>query len=496
MRLRTIPVLPALLAFASLARLAVAFRAPTFLEGDSQSYLLPAWDLLNGNGFNPEIRRAPLYPLFISGVFGWLGQDLDAVSFAQHLLGLATVAATYLAARRLFGTLAAVLAGLAVAISGPLLIYERYLMSEAVFTCALSVSLLSLLYALCRREGDRFRAEDGSRSWLGAAAFALAGATLALAALTRPIAQALVALALAAILLHVPRWRRALSSAAFLLLGVAVVMGPWSLRMLSEHGDPSTSGGLGRSLIARSVKYAPEDFVDWKWLSETYDDRDDVEARARMLLYSKRRTIRSSRSVRGYQDAVIQELRVSPAQADQLMRSAALEAIGRKPLEYLRDSIVFSGQLLIGSEISPRSEWKQRQDKSWEEQWPDQLDPLVEPVSFAQQHDRPIAETILGMFQPTTFSFVLLPLATLGAFLVGTPSVGRLALLPMGYVLLLIGLSAFLDGPAIRYRVPLEPALAVLAAGGVAAILRRLRLPKGVGRHLASTVEPLPRRAS
>jgi 4-amino-4-deoxy-L-arabinose transferase-like glycosyltransferase len=129
-------------------RLIFAGTSPMFLEGDSQSYLLPGWELANGYGFSPELRRAPLYPLFIAATFRLFGPDLDVVALAQHIVGLGTVGLTYLIARRLFGTAAAILAGLAVAVSGPQLIYERYLMTEALFGCLLALAALAMVATL------------------------------------------------------------------------------------------------------------------------------------------------------------------------------------------------------------------------------------------------------------------------------------------------------------------------------------------------------------
>ena len=66
------------------------------------------------------------------------------------------------------------LAGLMAALSGPLIIYEHYLMSEALFALVLTLALLTLVIALQRP----------SRGWL-----LLAGAAVAIGCLTRPIGQ-------------------------------------------------------------------------------------------------------------------------------------------------------------------------------------------------------------------------------------------------------------------------------------------------------------------
>src|SRR5215217_5287660 len=92
-----------ILTVAMLIRWAFHFRAPVFLEGDSQSYLLPAWDLLHGEAFAPELRRAPIYPLFITGSFSLAGIQLEVLAAVQHLLGVVTVLLTYILARRWLG---------------------------------------------------------------------------------------------------------------------------------------------------------------------------------------------------------------------------------------------------------------------------------------------------------------------------------------------------------------------------------------------------------
>jgi hypothetical protein len=66
-----------------------------------------------------------------------------------------------------------------------------------------------------------------------------------------------------------------------------------------------------------------------------------------------------------------------------------------------------------------------------------------------------------------------------------TPS-QRPALLPGAAVLALLLASAALDGPVERYRYPLDPSIALLAAGGLTVGLKRLwrRLaPRRTDRH-------------
>ena len=207
---------------AALARLIfLSSSAPAFVTPDSDDYLWPGYALAHGLGFEPELRRTPLYPFVIAAIMAG-GGTIGTIVVVQHGVGVLTAMATYVLGRVAFGSnapphptigpldrhgppapsptsgrggvdgwlpnagalpgrLAGLLAGLAVAISGPLIIYEHFLMSEAFFTFVLTLALLALVVALRRP----------TRGWL-----LLAGALVGATALTRPIGQALVPLAL------------------------------------------------------------------------------------------------------------------------------------------------------------------------------------------------------------------------------------------------------------------------------------------------------------
>ena len=84
----------------------------------------------------------------MAGSVAIFGRDLLAITFAQHLLGVGTAIFTYGIGRLAFGRAAGLLAGLAAALSSPLLIYEHYLITESVFTFFLILSMLLLVAGL------------------------------------------------------------------------------------------------------------------------------------------------------------------------------------------------------------------------------------------------------------------------------------------------------------------------------------------------------------
>ncbi len=108
-----------LLTIGGLIRLAFLFRAPAFfVGGDSQTYLLPAYELARDGDWDLGNRRPPGYPLLLAGIIALLGEEARAISFVQHLLGLATVAATFAIGRLACSRLGGLVGVLALALSG------------------------------------------------------------------------------------------------------------------------------------------------------------------------------------------------------------------------------------------------------------------------------------------------------------------------------------------------------------------------------------------
>ena len=139
-------VMPLLLLVFGAIVLRVAFftSVPPLLNPDSAGYYVPGRNLVYGDGFDLGLRRTPTYPLFIAAVVSYVGEDLQALVTVQHFLfGPLLVGLTYLLGRLVTTRLAAIVAAALVAISGPLLLYEHYVMTEVPF----AILLLALLCA-------------------------------------------------------------------------------------------------------------------------------------------------------------------------------------------------------------------------------------------------------------------------------------------------------------------------------------------------------------
>jgi 4-amino-4-deoxy-L-arabinose transferase-like glycosyltransferase len=441
-----------LLLIALLVRVAFHVRSPALVTKDSQSYFLPGWEIARGQPFELGQRRTPGYPLFIAGVILTLGEDLRTLALAQHLLGVATVGVTYLLGKFTFGRPAGLLAGLLVALSGPLLIYERYVMSETLFGLLLGLSTLAVIFAVRRSNCRRCL---------------VAGLGLGLAVLTRPVAQMLVPLfGLTTLVAGGREWRRGLLCLSALLVGVAAVQGPWVVRNALEKGNPSAST-FGRTLINRTAYYDRGFIFD----VPGRPDPDPRLQRAREIVQDGARQHQADGVIAG---RLRQELDLAtPAEVNRVMRDVATQAILRSPGHYLEGTLAFSVQIFVGVEERLREHWDEYKDVN---PWDERIRGLVGGPTTAELAERPNASRLVNVYQPAHYAPILAALLLLGIGLAISMPRHRVGLIPACVVLVLLVASAALDGPVERYRYPLDPLISVLVAGG---------LSSGVGLLLA-----------
>jgi hypothetical protein len=180
----------------------------------------------------------PLYPLVLAAVPGAVDGKLMGVLALQALAGTALLAGTWLLARRRLPRGASFLAVGLTLLYGPLSFYETRLLGDSLATCLL-VLMLVAADALADRPGPR-----------GTLVGALIGALTALAALLRP--QALLLLPVLAL------WalRRSRAAAGALLLAAALLLLPSTLHNLRTGGGlqpVSDNGGLNFWIANRDV---------------------------------------------------------------------------------------------------------------------------------------------------------------------------------------------------------------------------------------------------
>jgi 4-amino-4-deoxy-L-arabinose transferase-like glycosyltransferase len=212
------------------------------LRADAADYFMYAYNLRfhgvysrDKGGYNaPEARppadaaRYPGYPLFLTlFVDRTLGPlTLLNITLAQALLGTLLIVLAYRLGRAFLPDWAALGVALLTAISPHLINASVYVLTETWFAFLLTASLLAMIVAM----GSQ------ARRWPWLAAGLLLGA----AALTRPGIQYFPLFLVPLLWLSLDGSRR-LAAVLLLLVGVAVVLGPWLMRnemVLDESSDP------------------------------------------------------------------------------------------------------------------------------------------------------------------------------------------------------------------------------------------------------------------
>ncbi len=438
------------LGVAALVRAVFFLRAPLFIRHDSVAYFQAGYELARGMGFDLPLRRTPLYPLLIGGVVWALGEDFRGLALVQHVLGLLTVAATYLLGRAIFGRAAGFGAALMVGLSAPLLIYEHYVLAEALFIPLLVAGLLLVVLALrC------------DRAWL----FLAGGVVLALAALSRPIGQALLPAAPLAILVQYGSARSALRPAALVLAGFALVLAPWIARGALTSGTLGSAGAVGQTLIGRIIRHDEGFVLPSPDSPSRHTDPDRIAVR-RLILTQMARDARPS----AINHRVRNQFGLTEAEANAAMQDVALEIFTGQPERYLWGTLAKFRRLLIGEDERLRVHWATRKDGELRDDWlaEQTIAHLYAAPSAVEELGYPVAESATRIFQPHAWRWPLGVLVVVGAIvgLVRGPR-GPTALLLLT-VLALVLPSAALVGYVPRYRYPADPLLAVLAVGGLA----------------------------
>ncbi len=239
-------------------------RAPVY---DATAYAAIAANLEGGEGFTvgtgatqPSSNYSPGLPLFVAGLYAVGGGEHERFArVVLALVGALSVLFTYLIGRRLVrppsnpplpsevgwsGVAPALIGALVVAIYPALLEYQGMLMSEPLAATLLSGGVLAALWAW---DGGRWR-------WL------LPGVLFGALALTRPEYLAIAGLVALVVFAREARgdWRTSLVRTAIFVLGLVVVVAPWTVRnaVALDRFVPISTGG-GQVLFAGT--YLPSD---------------------------------------------------------------------------------------------------------------------------------------------------------------------------------------------------------------------------------------------
>jgi 4-amino-4-deoxy-L-arabinose transferase-like glycosyltransferase len=195
------------------------------LLGDGAAY--DAWAVQIGHDFwgKQAFFQAPLYPYFLSGIYGIFGRDLWLVRFVQMSLGSGACVLLASSARAFFSRRVGFWSGVALAIYGPALFFDG-IVQKSSLDLFLTTLLLFWLSRLEKTSARRFPA--------------LAGATLGCLALTRENALIWAPCLLVWLALRVPKESRKVAlrrSVAPFALGLSLVLAPVAMRNFAVSGQ-------------------------------------------------------------------------------------------------------------------------------------------------------------------------------------------------------------------------------------------------------------------
>jgi 4-amino-4-deoxy-L-arabinose transferase-like glycosyltransferase len=235
-----------LVALVAILLVGLGLRADYAWEGripvyDASAYATIAANLERGEGFTlgrfgtqPASNYSPGLPLLAGGIYAASGDVHErSARLVLALIGSLSVLFAYLIGRRLSGALAGLIGAALVAVYPALLEYQGMLMSEPLAATLLSGAVLAILWADGRPPAAR---------WL------VPGLLLGALALTRPEYLA-ISLPIAVVVLARhgwDGWQEGLVQALVMLVGLAVVVGPWTVRnavTLDRFVPISTGGG-------------------------------------------------------------------------------------------------------------------------------------------------------------------------------------------------------------------------------------------------------------
>ncbi len=207
---------------------------------DAYFYDFTARALANGRGYiqptgDPTANWPPGYPVVLATAYVLFGEKVIVAQMLNVALGTATVWLAYLIGRRLFGHGPALLGAGIVACFPSLILYTGVTLSEITFTF---LALLGIYLLIVEAQSGRPR---DLRLLLGA------GLVLGLAALTRGQALLLPLVLVPFWFRSGIRWRPIAQKLAALVLGMCLIMAPWTVRNLVQLHAPvliSTNAGV------------------------------------------------------------------------------------------------------------------------------------------------------------------------------------------------------------------------------------------------------------
>jgi len=407
----------AVFAFALLVRSLYLFELRdsvllSVLMVDALGYDEWARQIAGGNWFGSEVfYQAPFYPYFLASIYYLFGHSLWAVRIVQILLGSASCLLVTVAGRRFFSLEAGVVAGAILALYAPAIFFDA-LVQKAVLGLFFTTLLLALLGQVSVR----------ARWWW----LVLSGMVMGCFALTRENALILIPVVVVWLLLRssTDTWFRRVSSVVLLAVGIGAVLVPIGFR----------NQAIGGEFLLTTSQLGPNFYIG---------NNEDADGRTKPM----------------------RPRRDDPMYERQDSVEIAEEAIGRKltPAE-VSDYWLDRSMAYIRSQPG---HWVRLMVKKWFLVW------NRTEIMDAEAIEAYKGESVLLGSLGWVFNFgVLCPFAAVGVWTTRS-HLRRIWLLYL--ILFAVAASIAIFFVNARYRMPIVPILALLAAAGLLDVLARLR---------------------
>jgi 4-amino-4-deoxy-L-arabinose transferase-like glycosyltransferase len=423
------------------AGIRIAFNPliPPLLNPDSEGYVQAGWNLFHGSGLDLGLRRTPGYGVFIAAAFGLLGERLTSIVAAQHALGVINALLALVLGRMVLGNVGGLVVGILTALSGPLLLYEHFVMTEMLSTTALLVATIAMLHALAAR----------TFGWA-----LIAGLCTGVALLCRPALQIVLFVGVAGFAIMFWRSPRqlALTAGAF-IVGTSVFMLPWMLKNEVMY-DAFTMAGSGRHLLFRLIR-SDSGFSFARPDGVTTPEPEPMAGARRILMEQAAKHDGSSNFQR-----FREELGLSEAQTNKIQTALALEAIRQQPVYFLAGTLDIFGRVFVGEPINLRREGSDLSEVDWDRP----IRHLVNPTP--PRGDRNTAQLLLSIWDPSRWGALIPAIFTIGilsALLRRSAPVLMVAVIALAPQVL----GAAMAGYALRFRYPFDPLIAIVAWYGI-----------------------------
>jgi 4-amino-4-deoxy-L-arabinose transferase-like glycosyltransferase len=209
-----------------------------FHFADEAGYVDAARRLLSGEGFGHSYRGVPGYPALLALLGAPAPSAVVWLPLAQAVVVAVGAAATFVAADRLLGRIAATAAAIIYALDPLLAVAAGLLYPEAV-AAVLMVAAVLVVWEAPRRDSPVLAL--------------MAGSLLGLLALFRPVALVVVPVVAAWVLLAADaRPARRVLHATLVSLACVLVLAPWTYRNYRVHGRliPVSLAGTGGASVS------------------------------------------------------------------------------------------------------------------------------------------------------------------------------------------------------------------------------------------------------